>query len=314
MNWTWVSQHKLLQEAFKFRIPNALESGHHLVCENNGCNTYWKHGRNRQECERIFRLSFPAVPVEETSEDVKSLQSLLTSATEENLSKLIKTRLCKRPISGVGGFNGAQHSRLKSSARSAEEKPVILTKTAPSSPYYTAFYGRTKSQHAAFVTVLRKKYANESLWKREKYGLHTDKQCDLREIRSAVGEKSRLECDPSGQSIDGACAKSGCEWPKSKGCRDLMMLLGTTADNSSVDGEKTETTFTDTKHLQVNESVPPAGSKHLIQTKLDVAPGSKSGHIFSYQLVLKKSQSELSLPFLAFTGKKEFFQRKPFAL
>ncbi|XP_069590253.1 uncharacterized protein CLBA1 [Ranitomeya imitator] len=165
---------------------------------------------NRQECERIFRLSFPAVPVEETSEDVKSLQSLLTSATEENLSKLIKTRL----------------------------------------------------------------------W---------------------------LECDPSGQSIDGACAKSGCEWPKSKGCRDLMMLLGTTADNSSVDGEKTETTFTDTKHLQVNESVPPAGSKHLIQTKLDVAPGSKSGHIFSYQLVLKKSQSELSLPFLAFTGKKSFF-------
>ncbi|CAJ0919146.1 unnamed protein product [Ranitomeya imitator] len=57
--------------------------------------------------------------------------------------------------------------------------------------YYTAFYGRTKSQHAAFVTVLRKKYANESLWKREKYGLHTDKQCDLREIHSAVREKSR---------------------------------------------------------------------------------------------------------------------------
>ncbi|CAJ0925756.1 unnamed protein product, partial [Ranitomeya imitator] len=58
--------------------------------------------------------------------------------------------------------------------------------------YYTAFYGRTKSQHAAFVTVLRKKYANESLWKREKYGLHTDKQCDLREILSAVREKSRM--------------------------------------------------------------------------------------------------------------------------
>ncbi|CAJ0965132.1 unnamed protein product [Ranitomeya imitator] len=58
--------------------------------------------------------------------------------------------------------------------------------------YYTAFYGRTKSQHAAFVTVLRKKYANESLWKREKYGLHTDKQCDLREIRRAVREKIRF--------------------------------------------------------------------------------------------------------------------------
>ncbi|XP_073426637.1 uncharacterized protein CLBA1-like isoform X2 [Dendrobates tinctorius] len=163
---------------------------------------------NRQECERIFRLSFPAVPVEGESEDVKSLQALLTSATEENLSKLIKTRL----------------------------------------------------------------------W---------------------------LECDPSGQSIDGA--KSGCEWLKSKGCRDLMTLLGTTADNSSVDGEKTEKAFTEIEQFHVDESVPPADNKHLIQTKLDVAPGSKSGHIFSYQLVLKKSQNELSLPFLAFTGKKSFF-------
>ncbi|XP_073494753.1 uncharacterized protein CLBA1 [Phyllobates terribilis] len=170
---------------------------------------------SRQACERIFRLSFPAVPVdstgvEDTSEDVKSLQALLTSAPEENLSKLLKTRL----------------------------------------------------------------------W---------------------------LECDPSEESINGTCTKSGCEWPKSKGCRDLMMLLGSTADNSSVDGGKTEKAFTDIEQLHVNESVPPAGNKHLIQTKLDVAPGSKSGHIFSYQLVLKKSQSELSLPFFAFTGKRSFF-------
>ncbi|CAJ0943256.1 unnamed protein product [Ranitomeya imitator] len=58
-------------------------------------------------------------------------------------------------------------------------------------PYYTVFYGRRKSQHAAFVTVLHKKYANESLWGREKYGIHTDQQCVLREIRSGVREKSR---------------------------------------------------------------------------------------------------------------------------
>ncbi|CAJ0923634.1 unnamed protein product [Ranitomeya imitator] len=46
-------------------------------------------------------------------------------------------------------------------------------------------------QHAAFVTILRKKNANESLWKPAKYGSHTDQQCDLREIRSGVEEKSR---------------------------------------------------------------------------------------------------------------------------
>ncbi|CAJ0958914.1 unnamed protein product [Ranitomeya imitator] len=57
--------------------------------------------------------------------------------------------------------------------------------------YYMAFYGRRKSQHAAFVTILRKKNANESLWKPQKYRLHTDQQCDLREIRSGVREKSR---------------------------------------------------------------------------------------------------------------------------
>ncbi|XP_073426615.1 uncharacterized protein CLBA1-like isoform X1 [Dendrobates tinctorius] len=190
---------------------------------------------NRQECERIFRLSFPAVPVEGESEDVKSLQALLTSATEENLSKLIKTRLCF--LMNRRGFN----------------------------PLMTSICLRYKR----------------------------------------ISSSYRLECDPSGQSIDGA--KSGCEWLKSKGCRDLMTLLGTTADNSSVDGEKTEKAFTEIEQFHVDESVPPADNKHLIQTKLDVAPGSKSGHIFSYQLVLKKSQNELSLPFLAFTGKKSFF-------
>lgn len=166
---------------------------------------------SRQECERIFRLSFPAVPVEDPNEDVKSLEELLMSSDEQNLSKLIKTRL----------------------------------------------------------------------W---------------------------LECEPLWQSADGTSTKSACEWPHSKGCRDLMMLLGPTAENSSADGGKTDDALTDIPQLTVNESIaPPAGNKYLIQTKLDVAPGSKSGHIFSYQLVLKKSQNDLSLPFLTFTGKKSFF-------
>ncbi|CAJ0964260.1 unnamed protein product [Ranitomeya imitator] len=87
---------------------------------------------------------------------------------------------------------------------------LVSTLLQSRKPYYTAFYGRTKSQHAAFVTVLRKKYANESLWKREKYGLHTDKQCDLREIRSAVREKSRCVFKKMApESADCAGADSG---------------------------------------------------------------------------------------------------------
>ncbi|KAM4013373.1 uncharacterized protein CLBA1 isoform 1-T2 [Anomaloglossus baeobatrachus] len=159
---------------------------------------------SRQECERIFRFSFPAIPVEDPSEDVRGLPALLASSTEENLSTLIRTRL----------------------------------------------------------------------W---------------------------LECEPSRQNPE------GCEWPKSKGCRDLMTLLGSTAENSSIDEERTEDALPDNEKLYFNESTPPAGNKYLIQTKLDVAPGSKSGHIFSYQLVLKKSQNEVSLPFLTFIGKKSFF-------
>ncbi|XP_040268726.1 uncharacterized protein CLBA1-like [Bufo bufo] len=164
---------------------------------------------NRQECERIFRLSFPAVPVEDTNEDVKSLAELLTSSNE-NMSNLIRTRL----------------------------------------------------------------------W---------------------------LECDPSWQTGDGKSTKSGCEWQNTKGCRDLTMLLGSTPENSSVDRGKSEDALTDTEQFYVNESTPPAGNKYLIQTKLDVAPGSTSGHIFSYQLVLKKSQSDAPLPFLTFSGKRSFF-------
>ncbi|CAJ0960326.1 unnamed protein product, partial [Ranitomeya imitator] len=68
---------------------------------------------------------------------------------------------------------------------------LLTLKPYFTNPYYTVFYGCRKSQHAAFVTVLRKKYANESLWGPEKYGLHTDQQCDLQEIRSGVREKSR---------------------------------------------------------------------------------------------------------------------------
>ncbi|XP_069806634.1 LOW QUALITY PROTEIN: uncharacterized protein CLBA1 [Dendropsophus ebraccatus] len=163
---------------------------------------------NRQECERIFRLSFPVVPVEDTNEDVKSLAELLVSSEEENLSKLIKTRL----------------------------------------------------------------------W---------------------------LEGDPSWQSGDGMSTKPGCDWQNSKGCRDLIGLLGSNSEKSSVDGGKPDDALKDIEQLYVNESNPPGGNKYLIQTKLDVAPGSKTGHIFTYQLVLK-SPSDVSLPFLTFSKKSLF--------
>ncbi|KAG8561241.1 hypothetical protein GDO81_015300 [Engystomops pustulosus] len=163
---------------------------------------------NRQECERIFRLSFPAIAVGGTQEEVKSLEALLTSSDEENISHLIKTRL----------------------------------------------------------------------W---------------------------LECDSTWQNSDGT--KSGSEWQNSKGCTDLMMLLGLPDKNSSDDGGKTNDALIGKEHFTVNKSTPPAGNKCLIQTKLDVGSGCKSGHIFSYQLVLKKSQTDVSLPFLTFSGKKSFF-------
>ncbi|CAJ0930732.1 unnamed protein product [Ranitomeya imitator] len=96
--------------------------------------------------------------------------------------------------------------------------------------YYTAFYGRTKSQHAAFVTVLRKKYANESLWKHEKYGLHTDKQCDLREIRSAVREKSRVDQKRSLHSVDVTSAEAA-ESPAGAICDNSMPVKNGTVHN-----------------------------------------------------------------------------------
>ncbi|KAM3918109.1 uncharacterized protein CLBA1 [Leptodactylus fuscus] len=171
-------------------------------------NAFNLGNENRHECERIFRLSFPAIAAGDTNEEVKSLQAQLMSSHDENISKLIRSRL----------------------------------------------------------------------W---------------------------LECDPMWQSSNGVGTKSGFEWQNSKGCKDLMKLLGSTAENSSNDGGKTNDTLMDIQQLYANESTPPAGNKYLIQTKLDVAPGSKNGHIFSYQLVLKKS--DVPLPFLTFSGKKNFF-------
>ncbi|XP_056401868.1 uncharacterized protein LOC130295283 [Hyla sarda] len=169
-------------------------------------NAFNLGNENRQECERIFRLGFPAVPVEDTNDDVKSLEELMSN--EENLSQLIKTRL----------------------------------------------------------------------W---------------------------LEGDLSCISGDGMSTKSGCEWQNSKGCRDLMTLLGSTTENSSNNGGKADDALTDITGY-FNESTPPGSNKYLIQTKLDIAPGSKSAYISSYQLVLKKS-SDVSVPFLTFSGKKSFF-------
>ncbi|XP_075047963.1 uncharacterized protein CLBA1 [Mixophyes fleayi] len=118
-----------------------------------------------------------------------------------------------------------------------------------------------------------------------------------------------LDYDHSQQGGDATFGKSGCDWQNCKGYRDLLLLLGTTAENISDNGEITSdaVTATDIAQFHVNESMPPAGKRCLIQTKLDVSPGSKQGHIFSYQLFLNKSTIDAPLPFLNFSAKKSFF-------
>ncbi|XP_063802597.1 uncharacterized protein CLBA1-like [Pseudophryne corroboree] len=167
--------------------------------------------QSTEGCESIFKMSFPAMPVSETSEDVTNLSTLMTSSNEEHLCKLIRTRL----------------------------------------------------------------------W---------------------------LDCDHSQQGGDILPVKSGWDWPNSKGCRDLRLLLGTGAENFSDNGEETSdgVMITNIERFSTGDSMPPAGNRCLIQTKLDVVPGSKQGHIFSYQLFLKKS-TDVPLPFLTFSGKKSFF-------
>ncbi|XP_072285213.1 uncharacterized protein CLBA1 [Pyxicephalus adspersus] len=161
-----------------------------------------------QDFEQIIKLSFPAPSVEETSEDVRSLEALLSSTSnkENVVSQLLKSRL-----------------------------------------WY---------------------------------------ECDRSEKAEDV-----LTCNPRGN------------WPKSKGCQDLMALLCISAENTSNRGVLTDF---DVDQAQVNETYPKA-KKYLIQTKLDVAPGSKQGHIFSYQLFLKKPSSDVPMSFLTFSGKKSFF-------
>ncbi|XP_068110359.1 uncharacterized protein CLBA1 [Hyperolius riggenbachi] len=159
---------------------------------------------NAQECERIFKLSFPDPPIEETDDNVNDLDALLMS-DENAVSRLIKTRL----------------------------------------------------------------------W---------------------------LDCN---QSED--CP--ACDWPNSKGCRDLMSLLGVSAEHTGSNNKEITGVLTDPgmERSQVNEAPFSTGNKSLIQTKLDVVPGSKHGHIFSYQLFLKKPSADTALPFFSFSGRKSFF-------
>ncbi|CAJ0935413.1 unnamed protein product [Ranitomeya imitator] len=95
-----------------------------------------------------------------------------------------------------------------------------------------------KSQHAAFDTVLRKLNVNESLWKPQKYGSHTDQQCDLREIRSAVREKSRCvaciflrKCDAS--KLQPVASSASCLVRQKNTCVIKRMTTHTAHVNAS---------------------------------------------------------------------------------
>ncbi|XP_053553204.1 uncharacterized protein CLBA1 isoform X2 [Bombina bombina] len=92
-------------------------------------------------------------------------------------------------------------------------------------------------------------------------------------------------------------------WKDSLSCRNLMLLFGIDAshkcpEESDVISDGTE---------QNSASVPWRSDANptLIQTK--ISPNSKQGHIFSYELFLKKTTPAVTLPFLAFAGKKSFF-------
>lgn len=163
-----------------------------------------------QDCEQIFALSFPAPSVEETSEDVKSLDALLASYGENVVSRLLKSHL------------------WYDSERSEKAKDVLL-------------------------------------------------------------------------------GNPGLDWQKAKACQDLLSLLCISADNKSDDKDEDF----DVEQLHFNETLHPIANKSLIQTKLDVAPGSKQGQIFSYQLFLKKPSADVPLSFLAFSGKKGLFSTSP---
>ncbi|XP_040189569.1 uncharacterized protein CLBA1 isoform X1 [Rana temporaria] len=164
-----------------------------------------------QDCEQILALSFPAPSVEQTSEDVKSLDALLesTSNGENVASQLLKS----------------------------------------------------------------------CLW---------------------------LDCERSEKAGDVLPGNPGLDWQKAKACQDLMSQLCISAENTSVEKDEVLTDF-DVEQLHFNETLHPIANKSLIQTKLDVAPGSKQGQIFSYQLFLKKPSADVPLSFLTFSGKKSFF-------
>ncbi|KAG8449331.1 hypothetical protein GDO86_016109 [Hymenochirus boettgeri] len=96
------------------------------------------------------------------------------------------------------------------------------------------------------------------------------------------------------------------DWNKSMGCRNLLMMLGVDSPEKCVDGNQRneECSLAKNEQLSMNEISHSTGNKALIQTK--VAPDSRQGSIFSYQLFLK-TESHPVLPFLTFSGKKSFF-------
>ncbi|KAM8921367.1 uncharacterized protein CLBA1-like [Pelodytes ibericus] len=149
---------------------------------------------------------------------------------------------------------------------------------------------------------------------------HSDEDVQsLRQLMAASNDKSadetiQTQLWPASINLERvgevSADKPGCEWEQSRGYRNLLHVLGVEASGHSlVDGNQTLNNLicNDSEMWNENRSVNPTGNRALIQTKLHVAPDSKQGHIFSYQLFLKKAPAEITLPFLTFYGKKSFF-------
>ncbi|XP_053331385.1 uncharacterized protein CLBA1 [Spea bombifrons] len=126
------------------------------------------------------------------------------------------------------------------------------------------------------------------------------------------GESIKTRLWPSCIGLDQvdniSAAKPAYDWKNSHGCKNLLDLLQVDCSEKPLEDEdRPLDDITCSEMFSGDGTLSPPGSKALIQTKLHVAPGSKHGHIFSYELFLKKSPADVTLPFLTFNGKKSFF-------
>ncbi|KAM4690687.1 uncharacterized protein CLBA1 [Rhinophrynus dorsalis] len=129
-------------------------------------------------------------------------------------------------------------------------------------------------------------------------------------VSEFIGAQLRTDCGNAERENCVQVYPPAYDWEKSQSCRNLMLLLGIDASKkSAVDAseENDDSIYNEFEAFSGNRTSYSTGDKGLIQTKLHVAPDSKQGCIFSYQLFLKKSAAEATLPFLSLTGNKSFF-------